>query len=44
MIHSGLNSVTVTLCDPRSNEFAAYEWGIAGVLEYDRLIDEESQF
>ncbi len=44
MIDSGLNSVTVTLCDPKSYESKAYEWAIAGVLEYDRLIDKESQF
>jgi len=44
MIDSGLNSVTVTLCDPKSYEARAYEWGMAGVLEYDRLIEKESGF
>jgi membrane dipeptidase len=44
MIDSGINSVTVTLCDPKSYEAQAYEWGIAGVLEYDRLINKEPQF
>ena len=44
MIDSGINSVTVTLCDPKSYEAQAYAWGIAGVLEYDRLINQESQF
>jgi membrane dipeptidase len=44
MIDSGLNSVTVTLCDPKSYEAQAYDWGMAGVLEYDRLIAKESEF
>jgi membrane dipeptidase len=44
MIDSGLNSVTVTLCDPKSYEAEAYQWGIDGILEYDRLIDKESEF
>jgi membrane dipeptidase len=44
MIDSGINSVTVTLCDPKSYEAQAYEWAINGVLEYDRLIDKESEF
>ena len=44
MIDSGINSVTVTLCDPKSQEAEAYDWGMAGVLEYDRLIDKESEF
>jgi len=44
MIDSGLNSVTVTLCDPKSQEAEAYQWGIDGILEYDRLIDKESVF
>jgi len=33
MIDSGLNSVTVTLCDPKSFESVAYEWAMDGVLE-----------
>lgn len=44
MIDSGINSVTVTLCDPKSVEAEAYEWAIDGILEYDRLIDKESEF
>ena len=44
MIESGINSVTVTLCDPKSYEAEAYEWGMDGILEYDRLINKESEF
>lgn len=44
MIDSGINSVTVTLCDPKSFEAEAYEWGISGVLEYDRLIQSKPEF
>jgi membrane dipeptidase len=44
MIGSGINSVTVTLCDPKSFEAEAYAWAIDGVLEYDRLISKESEF
>jgi len=44
MIDSGLNSITVTLCDPKSYESQAYEWAMNGVLEYDRLIAKEPEF
>lgn len=44
MIDSGLNSVTVTLCDPKSYEGQAHEWAMAGVAEYDALIAAESRF
>ena len=44
MIDSGLNSVTVTLCDPKSYEAQAYEWAMTGLLDYDRLIGEESRY
>jgi membrane dipeptidase len=44
MIDAGMNSVTVTLCDPKSFEAEAYAWAIDGVLEYNRLIDKESEF
>jgi membrane dipeptidase len=44
MIDSGINSVTVTLCDPKSYESVAYDWAMDGVLAYDRLIERESQF
>jgi len=44
MIASGINAITVTLSDPKSYEAQAYDWGMAGVLEYDRLIEKESTF
>ncbi len=44
MIDVGMNSVTVTLCDPKSVEAQAYAWAIDGILEYDRLIDKEAEF
>ncbi len=44
MIESGINSITVTLCDPKSYEAQAYDWAMDGVLEYDRLIETESAF
>ena len=44
MIESGINSITVTLCDPKSYEAVAYQWGMDGVLEYDRLIRKEPEF
>ena len=44
MIDSGLNAVTVTLCDPKSYETEAYEWAMAGILEYNQLISDESEF
>lgn len=44
MIDSGLNSITVTLCDPKSYEAEAYQMAVDGVLEYDRLINAESEF
>ncbi|MED5462656.1 MAG: membrane dipeptidase [Pseudomonadota bacterium] len=44
MIESGINSITVTLCDPKSYEAQAYDWAMTGVLEYNRLIDKESAF
>jgi len=44
MIDSGLNSITVTLCDPKSYESQAYDWGMAGILEYDRLIASKPGF
>lgn len=44
MIDSGINSVTVTLCDPKSYEAQAYDWAIDGVLAYDQLIEKESEF
>lgn len=44
MIDSGINSITVTLCDPKSYEAEAYAWAIDGVLAYDQLIEKESEF
>jgi len=44
MIDSGLNAITVTLCDPKSYEAQAYDLAVAGVLEYDRLIGNEARF
>lgn len=44
MLDSGLNSVTVTLSDPKSFESQAYQWAMDGVLEYDRLIRKEADF
>jgi membrane dipeptidase len=44
MIDSGLNSITVTLCDPKSYESQAYDWGMDGVLQYNRLIESEPAF
>ncbi len=42
--NAAMNSVTVTLCDPKSFEQQAYEWAVDGVLHYDRLIDGKSEF
>lgn len=44
MLDAGMNSVTVTLCDPKSFERQAYDWGMDGVLDYDRLIESKSEF
>ena len=44
MLEAGMNSVTVTLCDPKSFEQRAYDWTIDGVLHYDKLIAEKSEF
>ncbi|MDH4107532.1 MAG: membrane dipeptidase [Gammaproteobacteria bacterium] len=44
MIGAGMNSVTVTLCDPKSFEQQAYDWAMDGVLEYDRLIGSKGEF
>jgi membrane dipeptidase len=38
IIDSGTNSVTVTLCDPKSQELQAYQAAIDGILHYDRFI------
>lgn len=44
MLESGINAITVTLCDPKSYEADAYALAMAGVLEYDRLIASEADF
>ena len=44
MLDAGMNSVTVTLCDPKSYEAGAYQLGMDGVLEYDRLIRDKNEF
>ena len=44
MIDSGINSITVTLCDPKTYESDAYNTAIEGVLAYDRLIDKEARY
>ncbi len=36
IIDSGTNSVTVTLCDPKSQELQAFQAAIDGILEFDR--------
>jgi microsomal dipeptidase-like Zn-dependent dipeptidase len=35
---SGLDAITVTLCDPKTFEHEAFEAATAGVLQYDRYI------
>ena len=44
MIDSGLNAITVTLCDPKSFENEAYVLAIAGINDYDRIIRENHEF
>ena len=44
MLDAGMNSVTVTLCDPKSYEQHAYQLAIDGLLEYNRLLDQQSAF
>ncbi len=43
ILDSGLNAVTVTLSDPKAQEEAAFQSVIAGILEYDRYIRQNSQ-
>ena len=44
MIDSGLNAITVTLCDPKTFESEAYQAGINGLWDYDRLIKRQNKF
>jgi len=43
MLASGMDSITVTLCDPKPEGAAALEAAIDGLLDYDRLIAERPQ-
>ena len=38
ILASGTNSVTVTLCDPKTQEAEAYDAFMDGILEYDRYL------
>jgi membrane dipeptidase len=38
ILASGLDAITVTLCDPKTFEREAFEAAVAGVLQYDRYI------
>ncbi|HIB70994.1 MAG TPA: hypothetical protein EYO34_05590 [Candidatus Marinimicrobia bacterium] len=38
ILDSGLNAITVTLCDPKTFEHEAFEVAKDGILHYDRLI------
>ena len=42
ILESGLNAITVTLCDPKTFEHEAFEAAKNGVLHYDRLIEKQS--
>jgi membrane dipeptidase len=44
MIDSGLNAITVTLCDPKTFESEAYQAAINGLWDYDRLIKRQNKF
>jgi len=39
MIASGMNSITITLCDPKTFENEAYETAMAGIKQYDIYIN-----
>jgi membrane dipeptidase len=38
ILDSGLNGITVTLCDPKSFQRQALDWAMAGIREYDDYI------
>jgi membrane dipeptidase len=38
ILDSGLNGITVTLCDPKSSQRQALDWAMAGIREYDDYI------
>lgn len=44
MIDSGLNAITITLCDPKSYELDAYNLGMAGIADYDKIIADNSKY
>ena len=44
MLASGMDSITVTLCDPKFDGAEALQVAIDGLLEYDRLIASRQQF
>ena len=44
MLGSGIRSITVTLCDPKPVGAEAVEAAVAGLMEYDRLVDEHPHF
>ena len=44
IIDSGLNAITVTLCDPKTYESGAYQAAINGLWDYDRLIKRQNKF
>lgn len=39
MLASGLNSITITLCDPKTFENEAYNTAIAGIEKYDKYLN-----
>ena len=41
MLDSGLNAITVTLCDPKTFELEAYDTAMEGIAHYDRLISKQ---
>ncbi len=41
MLDSGLNAITVTLCDPKTFEMEAYDIAMEGIAHYDRLISKQ---
>jgi membrane dipeptidase len=40
MLASGIDSITVTLCDPKAEGAEALEWAVDGLMEYDRYLAE----
>ncbi len=44
MLGSGLDSITVTLCDPKFDGAESLQVAVDGLLEYDRLIASRAQF